>query len=268
MEGDIILGGLFPVRSKSDENENACGVLSFSGYQYMEGMMFAIDQVNANSKLLQNITLGAHIYDTCGSKTIAANSAKDFIKMTLVKNTKSQLAGVVGASSSEVSKTVANFLRVFEIPQISYDSTSISLSNKDIYSYFLRTVPPDSFQAQAMVDLCKEFGWNYVSTVNAHGAYGTKGIEEFWKAAESKGECTTLYHTMPCHTIPYHTIPYHTIPYHTIPYHTIPYHTIPYHTIPYHTIPYHTIPYHTIPYHTIPHHTIPCITITIPEQES
>ena len=153
----------------------------------MEGMMFAIDRVNADPELLPNITLGARIYDTCGSKTIAANFAKNFIKMTLVKETKSQLAGVVGASDSEVSETVANFLRVYEIPQISYDSTSISLSNKDIYSYFLRTVPPDSFQAQAIVDLCKEFGWNYVSTVNAHGAYGTKGIEEFWKAAKRNG---------------------------------------------------------------------------------
>ena len=153
----------------------------------MEGMLFAIEQVNSDSHLLPNITLGARVYDTCQSKTISANIAKEFIKMTLHKNPEVQLAGIVGASWSTVSMTVANFLRVFEIPQISYDSTSITLSNKDIYSYFFRTVPPDSFQAQAIVDLCKEFGWNYVSTINTYGTYGTKGIEEFQKAAQSHG---------------------------------------------------------------------------------
>ena len=185
------MGGLFPLHKKSTENENACGVFSeVPGYQYMEAMLFAINEINKNPLLLPNITLGAQIYDTCQSKTIAADTAKEFIKFTLKKETSSnQLAGVIGALSSGVSETVANFLRVFQIPQISYASTSIILSNKDIYSYFLRVVAPDSFQSQAMVDVIKRVGWNYVSTVNSAGNYGTKGMEEFWKAAEKSGVC-------------------------------------------------------------------------------
>ena len=153
----------------------------------MEAMLYAVDEINSDPNLLQNITLGAKIYDSCESQTIAANAAKEFIKMTLFKDRKAQLAGVVGASRSEVSQTVANFLRVFEIPQISYDSTSISLSNKDIYSYFLRTVPPDDFQAKVIVDLCNEFGWKYVSTIHTHGTYGFEGMQAFWKAAKQNG---------------------------------------------------------------------------------
>ena len=123
-------------------------------------MLFAIDQINKDPKLLQNITLGAHIFDTCQSTTIATDRAKEFIKLTLNNGPeKGQLAGVVGPLSSGVSEAVANFLRVFEIPQISYSSTSVTLSNKDIYSYFLRTVPPDNFQAQAMVDLIQKYAW-------------------------------------------------------------------------------------------------------------
>jgi hypothetical protein len=193
VQGDVILGGLFPLHKKSNENENACGVFSeVPGYQYMEAMLFAINEINADPDLLPNITLGAHIYDTCRSKTIAADAAKRFIKTSLEKDINTQLAGVIGALSSGVSETVANFLRVFEIPQISYASTSIILSNKDIYSYFLRVVAPDSFQAQAMVDIIKRFGWNYVSTVNSAGAYGTKGMEEFWKTAERNGVCIDI----------------------------------------------------------------------------
>ena len=190
VQGDIILGGLFPLHKKSTENENACGVFSeVPGYQYMEAMLFAIDEINKDPNLLPNITLGAQIYDTCQSKTIAADAAKRFIKITLEQDSHTQLAGVIGALSSGVSETVANFFRVFQIPQISYASTSIILSNKDIYSYFLRVVPPDSFQAQAMVDIIKRIGWNYVSTVNSAGTYGTTGMKEFWKIAQRNGIC-------------------------------------------------------------------------------
>lgn len=176
VQGDVILGGLFPLHKKSNENENACGVFSeVPGYQYMEAMLFAINEINADPDLLPNITLGAHIYDTCRSKTIAADAAKRFIKTSLEKDINIQLAGVIGALSSGVSETIANFLRVFEIPQISYASTSIILSNKDIYSYFLRVVAPPS-----------------VSTVNSAGAYGTKGMEEFWKTAERNGVCIDI----------------------------------------------------------------------------
>ena len=190
-KGDVILGGLFPIHMKSQTSENECGEFNeLTGYQYMEAMMFAIDKINRDPQLLPSITLGAQIYDTCLSKTIAADRAKEFIKMSLEQDgTRGQLAGVVGALTSGVSLVVANFLRVFEIPQISYASTSETLSNKDIYSYFLRTVPPDTFQARAMVDIVKKFGWSYISTVNSYGEYGENGIRNVKELAEKEGIC-------------------------------------------------------------------------------
>ena len=50
-------------------------------------------------------------------------------------------------------------------------------------------MPPDSFQAKAMVEIIRRFGWSYVSTVNSAGTYGTKGIDIFWKTAEENGIC-------------------------------------------------------------------------------
>ena len=190
-EGDIIIGGLFPIHKKSEKMENDCGEFNeLPGHQYMEAMLFAIDKINQDRNLIPNITLGTQIYDTCLSKTIAADRAKEFITMSLTEDgKKGRLAGVVGAFISGVSLVVANFLRVFEIPQISYASTSETLSNKDIYSYFLRTVPPDSFQARAMVDIVKKFGWSYISTVNSHGEYGENGIRNVKELAKKEGIC-------------------------------------------------------------------------------
>jgi len=35
-------------------------------------------------------------------------------------------------------------------------------------------VPPDNFQAQAMVDVVLKLGWKYVSTVAVEGDYGER----------------------------------------------------------------------------------------------
>lgn len=80
----------------------------------------------------------------------------------------------------------------FQIPQISYASTSIDLSDKSRYEYFSRVVPPDSYQAQAMVDIAKYFGWNYVITIQDEGNYGDKGIGAFKEKSIAQGECLWL----------------------------------------------------------------------------
>nr|XP_019963625.1 PREDICTED: metabotropic glutamate receptor 7-like [Paralichthys olivaceus] len=66
-----------------------------------------------------------------------------------------------------------------QIPQISYASTAPELSDDRRYDFFSRVVPPDSFQAQAMVDIVQAMGWNYVSTVASEGSYGEKGVDAF-----------------------------------------------------------------------------------------
>lgn len=48
-------------------------------------------------------------------------------------------------------------------------------------------VPPDSFQAQAMVDIVKALGWNYVSTLASEGNYGEKGVESFMQISREAG---------------------------------------------------------------------------------
>ncbi|CAB1345750.1 unnamed protein product [Coregonus sp. 'balchen'] len=69
--------------------------------------------------------------------------------------------------------------RLVKIPQISYASTAPELSDNTRYDFFSRVVPPDSYQAQAMMDIVTAMGWNYVSTLASEGNYGESGVEAF-----------------------------------------------------------------------------------------
>ena len=121
LDGDIILGGLFPVHRRSKTAEHQCDKIDLQpGYQLLVAMLFALEEINNNTNILPNITLGAKIYDTCRSQTIGMDRAKDFIKYTLLPESDKTppLAGVIGAFRSDVSIAVSNLLRVFDIPQV------------------------------------------------------------------------------------------------------------------------------------------------------
>lgn len=74
-----------------------------------------------------------------------------------------------------------------QIPQVSYASTAPELSDNNRYDFFSRVVPPDSYQAQTMLDIVKALGWNYVSTLASEGNYGESGVEAFMQISREAG---------------------------------------------------------------------------------
>nr|XP_021404287.2 metabotropic glutamate receptor 6 [Lonchura striata domestica] len=86
-----------------------------------------------------------------------------------------------------MSIMVTKVLRLFVIPQISYASTAPELSDPGRYEFFSRVVPPDSYQAQAMVAVVRALGWSYVSTLASEGNYGESGVEAFVQSSREAG---------------------------------------------------------------------------------
>ena len=190
--GDVTLGGLFPVHEYGRPRA-PCGVISaFRGIQRLEAMLFAIEQINDDPHLLPGIELGALILDTCSDDNYALEQSLRFVHSRLTSRTctcvnasaseaalyRDNVVGVVGAAISSVSVHVANLLRLFQLPQISYASTTPKLSEPS-FEYFARTVPSDSNQARAIVDILHHLNFTYVNTIYSHGDYGEGGFREF-----------------------------------------------------------------------------------------
>ncbi|XP_076306569.1 metabotropic glutamate receptor 2-like [Tachypleus tridentatus] len=190
VEGDIILGGLMMVHEREDTQ--ICGpIMPQGGIQALECMLYTIDWVNNQKDFLPGITLGGYILDDCDKDTYGLEQAVDFIKGS-IRNIddgtyrcpdgsspvirQKIISGVLGAASSVTSIQVANLLRLFKIPQVSFFSTSPELSNKQRFEYFLRTVPSDTNQAQAMVEIVKILNWTYVSILYEESTYGIKAF--------------------------------------------------------------------------------------------
>lgn len=130
IEGDITLGGLFPVHSKGPAGVPCGEIKKEKGIHRMEAMLYALDQINSDPELLPNITLGARILDTCSRDTYALEQSLTFVQALIQKDTSDircsngeppiirkpeRVVGVIGASASSVSIMVANVLRLFEV---------------------------------------------------------------------------------------------------------------------------------------------------------
>ena len=211
---DFVFGGLFPIHADAPNSLGArCGeVRQERGLERMEAMLFALDKINSDPTILPDLEIGYDIRDTCNSETIGLDEAIDLIitgSNLNIESCESVLAnstngtapvptsGIIGAASSRVSVPVASLGRLFRMPQVSYASSSALLNDRERYGYFQRTIPPDSLQATAMVDILKRFGWNYVSVVFSQDTYGGPGIDEFRAEAKREGICIDVDRGIP-----------------------------------------------------------------------
>ena len=146
----------------------------------MEALIYTVKKINSDPNLLPGIKLGIYAFDSCDSETYALEQTFEFMKGFMTRGNYNQrndnetgfvckdesqpryrrgqfdrVFGILGGQSSSVSITLANMLRLFRIPQISYLSTSPTLSNKMRFEYFFRTVPSDVNQAQAILEILK-----------------------------------------------------------------------------------------------------------------
>lgn len=82
INGDIILGGIFPMHEQISGNPDfPCGaVKEEKGMQRLEAMLYAIDEINESPDLLPNVTLGALIIDSCSSDTYALEQSMEFVR--------------------------------------------------------------------------------------------------------------------------------------------------------------------------------------------
>uniref|UniRef100_A0A2K5HHP7 Receptor ligand binding region domain-containing protein n=1 Tax=Colobus angolensis palliatus TaxID=336983 RepID=A0A2K5HHP7_COLAP len=185
MPGDIIIGALFSVHHQptvDKVHERKCGAVREQyGIQRVEAMLHTLERINSDPTLLPNITLGCEIRDSCWHSAVALEQSIEFIRDSLISSeeeeglvrcvdgssssfrSKKPIVGVIGPGSSSVAIQVQNLLQLFNIPQIAYSATSMDLSDKTLFKYFMRVVPSDAQQARAMVDIVKRYNWTYVS---------------------------------------------------------------------------------------------------------
>ena len=205
---DIILGGLFTIHNDAEGSAGGkCGNKIWgNGIEMLEAMFYALDSINSDSDLLPNITLGYDIRDTCQSDNIALDESVKLVftntdaesgscrPLEASGNDSIQIpvAATIGPLESFISIPVASFFRLFQMPQVSYGSTSTELNNRDQYEYFFRTIPAHDVGVQAMIDIMLYYEWDHVSIIHSDDLYGSSINHNFLLLAKAKEICIDI----------------------------------------------------------------------------
>ncbi|XP_068129464.1 extracellular calcium-sensing receptor-like [Hyperolius riggenbachi] len=208
--GDLVIGGTFPLHVDriytettftSKPEDLRCQSLDLQYYQSIQSMMFSIQEINKNLNLLPNITLGYQIFDTCKILRRAAEGTLWMVSggQESIPNYRcgkqGTLAGIVGDSGSTRSILMAQILGLYRYPQISYFSTSPSLSNRKMYPSFFRTIPSDTFQLKGLAELILYFGWSWLGFLAADNDYG-QGLQVVKQEIIKAGACVAFTETI------------------------------------------------------------------------
>ena len=192
-ESNFTLIAVFNFRDEKDDVFKLNGLINFEAFK------FAIDKGNnlLRKYLPHPPLIGYKVYDTCRSTNTATELAvtivlgDDTLKNTpgeckcKPNATTSTILGVVGAEYSSHSQMLTDILVSEKIPVISPFSTSVQLSNKADYPYFMRTVAPDDYQAQAITSFITYHNWSYVSIIwmdDEYGRMGKRQLEDLFAA--------------------------------------------------------------------------------------
>ncbi|XP_062993123.1 vomeronasal type-2 receptor 26-like [Elgaria multicarinata webbii] len=172
-------------------------------YQHILALVFAVHEINDNPKILPNVTLGFHIYDSYYDSRKTYGNTLDLLckSHTFVPNykcdIKKNLIGVIGGLNSEMSSLIADILSLYKIPQISYGSFERKASDHTDYSPFYRTVPNEDIQYLGIIQLLLHFGWMWVGLITSDNEGGERFLQVLEPMLSQNGICSAFTDIVP-----------------------------------------------------------------------
>jgi hypothetical protein len=145
------------------------------------GVLFNVNSTRASVELAAEymktssnfapITWNILFGNTGDTDVAAVRLATEFAQQNIV--------GLIGPRTSLQATSVStNVSNIYKIPLVAFWATSSALSNRSLYPYFMRVVPPDSQQARAMIDLIYVYEWSNVGVIALEEAYGLNGLKD------------------------------------------------------------------------------------------
>ena len=190
--GDIYIGSLIYIHDRF--SHHGCGqrVTNVYGVQMHLAELYALERVNSDPNLLGNITLGYVSMEECFVGYVSVGQAMKMLGIGEEADgvrPDREIVGLTGPLGSTSTMALAGLMTLYETPLLSQTATNDILSDRDIYPYTFRTVPPDSFQANIMVEFLASANWTYVSVVHDDDTYGYNAIKHIRSRSRFKGIC-------------------------------------------------------------------------------
>uniref|UniRef100_A0A9J7X1A6 G-protein coupled receptors family 3 profile domain-containing protein n=1 Tax=Cyprinus carpio carpio TaxID=630221 RepID=A0A9J7X1A6_CYPCA len=201
LEGDYLLGGLFALHEidrvtpvfTPETTECVWHSTSKSGYQMLQVMRFAVEEINNSTTLLPNVSLGYEIFDHC-SDTRNFHAVLSFISKNgsmkpkeKLNNYQPKVIALTGPYGSLRTITVAPLITMDLIPMVNYGASSYVFSDKLQYPSYVRTISSNKDLIEMIIHIIRWYGWNWVAFLGSQ--HDLDGLNLFNKYIRNTGIC-------------------------------------------------------------------------------
>ncbi|NP_001093049.1 vomeronasal 2 receptor 630 [Monodelphis domestica] len=140
-------------------------------YQNFLTVQFTVDEINNDPHLLPNISLGYQLLNNFHESGLAVENSLMWLsgKGPTIPNyscdRQHKSIVVIGGMSSTLSMAMATLLGLYKVPQLSYGSFDLLLSDEVLYPYVYQLGSRESTLHLAAVQLMLHFGWTWVGLI-------------------------------------------------------------------------------------------------------
>ncbi|KAL5984272.1 hypothetical protein ACLOJK_018376 [Asimina triloba] len=140
----------------------------------------AVDDINADSSILNGIQLNVKMRDSNCSGFLGIVDAFEFMETNIL--------AVVGPQSSVIAHVISHVANELKVPLLSFAATDPTLSSLQ-YPFFVRTTHSDLFQMTAIAEILDFYQWKQVIAIFIDDDYGRNGIAALGdRLAERRGK--------------------------------------------------------------------------------
>ncbi|XP_062992865.1 extracellular calcium-sensing receptor-like [Elgaria multicarinata webbii] len=210
--GDLIIGGIIShggfISSPIDFTEDPPPALLedfivvSKAYQHILALEFAVKEINENSQILPNLTLGFYIYDSYDNarKTYHATmlliSTLERLIPNYICNIQHSLIAVIGGLDSQVSIHVATILDIYKIPQLIYGTSPI-MNHKTPGLPFYQMAPQEALQYKGILSLLLHFRWMWIGVLIMNDDNGERFVQSVFSEFSRNGVCFAFIERIP-----------------------------------------------------------------------
>ncbi|KAH0626261.1 hypothetical protein JD844_001156 [Phrynosoma platyrhinos] len=158
-------------------------ILFSQNYQHILALVFVVNEINENPRILPNVTMGVNIYNSyfSASWTYLASMQLLSRKSKSIPNYKCGFqynpTVVIGGPNSNICLYMATILCTYKIPQIMYGSAPVmNIETQGVFFY--KMFPSRSHQYSGILQLLLHFSWTWIGVIYLNDDNGERHSEE------------------------------------------------------------------------------------------
>ncbi|XP_040589753.1 vomeronasal type-2 receptor 116-like [Mesocricetus auratus] len=169
-----------------------------TAYQYSLSFIFAIEEINRNSHILPNTSLGFDLYnvnsnqcDTLEAPFLCLTGTETMIPNYTCRRQK-KVAAILTGVSWTTSAYIGRLLNLYKYPQVSYGPFDTILSDRHQFSSLYQTAHKDTSLSHGIVLLMMHFNWTWVGLVLIDDHNGAEVLSDLRGEMERNHVCVAF----------------------------------------------------------------------------